>query len=154
MSNGSPDFFHHAGHSEGGFRGLGAAVVPGTETADAGLSLRIEEEDFMNNRNTRFHLDTGKRIGDGLADVLGMGGFAAEDYPKADNGRKRGRGLAGQVRSDDGDFESAGEANDFDPIDTSAAQNFFRRAKHGVDVTGVVARGNDSVMPAIDLRRY
>ena len=56
------------------------------EAADFGLFFVGELQHLVNDRLAGKDLNVGQGVGDGLTDVIGVGGFALKDDAKADEG--------------------------------------------------------------------
>ncbi len=120
---------HDAGHGQGGLGGFGAAVVGLAQAPGAGLLLVFQEQDLVDDGDEVSKLDGHEGTADGLADVGGMDGLAAQDDAQADDGGRGpvaclagdiGAGGAGQAGGDDRDLKGAGHAEDLGAPGASA----------------------------------
>ena len=123
-------------------RGLGAAVVRLVKTTDDGLGFVFEEEDFVNDGDGVLDLELREGSGDGVGDLLGVGGLAAEDDAQANKGGIGGLG-AEQLGGDGGNLEGAGDADDVGLHESGAVKFGDGGLQHAFDVARVVFGGDD-----------
>ena len=78
--------FHYARHLQGRLGRFRAAIVFFIQAAFPCLLLVFQEEDFMDDGNFVLNLDLCQSVAHGLADVLRMGGRAAQNHAETDDG--------------------------------------------------------------------
>lgn len=129
--------------------GFGAAVVFWVgEATLSGLVRVVEKEDLVDDGEKIVGLKCGEGLGDGGGDVLGVLGVALKDDGEAEDGVKRLGGVlrdSGEFGGKRGDFKGAGNAKDLELEFAQAGllKGLFGGAEHAVDVSRVVARGDD-----------
>lgn len=139
------DGSHELGHLESGGGGFGAAVVFWVgEASLLGLVGGVEEEDLVDDGECLVDLENGEGVGDGGGDVLGVLSVALKDDGEAKDGVKWLLG-GGEFGGNGGDFEGAGDAKGLELGFAQAGllEGLFGSAEHAVDVSCVVAGGDD-----------
>ncbi|MFM1943712.1 MAG: hypothetical protein RI897_2694 [Verrucomicrobiota bacterium] len=134
---------HDVGHGECGAGDFDAAAMGFAEAADAGLLFVLEVVDPVDDGDERIHLEFGEGVADGVADMLGVGGFALEDHAEAEDGGEAREVIAGEGGGDHGDFEGAGYADDLDGGDVGGFEFGAGVAEECVDVALVILGGDD-----------
>jgi hypothetical protein len=140
---------HDARHFHCGLGRLPAPVMLFVQATFAGLLVAFKQENLVNDGHFVLDLDQGQCVADRFANMLGVGGRAAEDNAEAEDGGKLAvsRGLAGQPRGDHRDFVSTGDADDL-KFAAGAADFSFRSTQHGIHVERVIVGGDDGKITA------